>query len=278
MRALVLVLLGCAVAHADVKMEKHQHGAVEIKAPQIKGALVAKTVRAAMEKRKLSLVRCYKTALESHPELTDTVSLDVEIKPSGSVDVATASGTDDALAACVQTAVTQWVFPSPTSGPSAHVQVDLSFFLGDGGERPVVSYANERPFERQHGSDAVGGTAVPTTTIGSFSVTGTLSKDLLRRYLRRNVARLEFCYERELFAADPFEGSSIVKLSIDARGVATPTSIAGLGNVLVEDCVHHVIENIELTATGMGEGTATVKLTFAMPRVASPRHGHAAGR
>lgn len=109
--------------------------------------------------------------------------------------------------------------------------------------------------------------AVPAPTIGMPTSGGNLDKAIIKRYIKRNVDKIAFCYESELMARPGIEGEIMVNFLITGSGTVTSSNGSGFDNK-VASCVSHVIKNIEFPRPTDG-GNVQVNYPFTF---------HAAGK
>ena len=103
----------------------------------------------------------------------------------------------------------------------------------------------------------------PTVTIGAPMVAaGSLDKTLIRRYLRRRLDSIRYCYEKRLPASPKLAGTVTVHFTVDsAAGRVVAASADGLGDAGVEACVAGVIREIEFPRTEDG-GAVQINYPF----------------
>ncbi len=102
--------------------------------------------------------------------------------------------------------------------------------------------------------------AVPSVAIAAPVITGDLDGQLIRRYVRRHLAKVTYCYERELLRSPKLAGTVNVQFVVDsASGHVAGVSAAGLGNKEVETCIAGVVRAIEFPAA---KGGGPVKINY----------------
>ncbi len=101
---------------------------------------------------------------------------------------------------------------------------------------------------------------VPSTTIGMPRPTDGLDKAIIRRYVKRNLARISYCYEAELLAKPSLEGTVSVQFLITASGSVSDANGNGVDGK-VSSCVANVIKNIEFPRPTNG-GSVQVNYPF----------------
>ncbi|MBL4632492.1 MAG: AgmX/PglI C-terminal domain-containing protein [Kofleriaceae bacterium] len=103
----------------------------------------------------------------------------------------------------------------------------------------------------------------PKLKIGNATSSGNLDKAIIRRYIRRKLARIRFCYESELVVKPKLRGTVKVQFIINATGGVQGAKAAGMGNAKVEKCVAGAIKSIKFPApTGGGMVNVTYPFTF----------------
>jgi TonB family protein len=80
---------------------------------------------------------------------------------------------------------------------------------------------------------------VPQIRSGAADVRGSLSKEVIRRVVRRHINEVRFCYEQELNAQPDLEGRVTVTFIISPTGAVQNSSLnaSTIGNARVESCV-----------------------------------------
>ena len=95
--------------------------------------------------------------------------------------------------------------------------------------------------------------AVPTVSIGQPNAQGDLDKAIIRRYIKRNIQKIQYCYEKELLAKPGLAGTVSTQFFITPNGnVASSTGSGVDGNVA--SCVAGVIKDIEFPKPKGGGG------------------------
>lgn len=102
--------------------------------------------------------------------------------------------------------------------------------------------------------------AVPRPTIGQPTGTGDLDKGIIRRYIKRNVDKIAYCYEKQLLANPGMEGTVTISFFISPSGSVTSATGGGF-NATVANCVADVIHTIEFPRP-QGGGGVTVNYPF----------------
>ena len=78
---------------------------------------------------------------------------------------------------------------------------------------------------------------------GATTVSGSLDKAIIRRYIKRNINRIRYCYEKELASNPTLAGSVTATFEIGLDGTVTSSTATGMD--VVAPCVAAVIKTIE---------------------------------
>jgi Ca-activated chloride channel family protein len=84
---------------------------------------------------------------------------------------------------------------------------------------------------------------------------GSLDRTILRRYIRRRLDAVRYCYEKALLARPGLAGTVTAHFTVNATGHVLQCTADGLGDREVEGCIVRVIASIEFPA--VPDGTAT---------------------
>jgi hypothetical protein len=103
--------------------------------------------------------------------------------------------------------------------------------------------------------------AVPTVSIGQPSAEGDLDKAIIRRYIRRNQQKFQYCYEKQLLAKPTLSGTVLAQFFITPNGTVASSTGSGVDGE-VASCVADVIKNIEFPKP-KGGGGVKVNYPFA---------------
>jgi hypothetical protein len=111
----------------------------------------------------------------------------------------------------------------------------------------------------------VGGTGQPgppppSVTIGDPGQTGALDKAIIRRYIKRNQQKIQYCYEKELLAKPNLSGTVMTNFLITPNGNVSTANGSGV-DPNVANCVADVIRNIEFPKP-KGGGNVQVNYPF----------------
>ena len=93
----------------------------------------------------------------------------------------------------------------------------------------------------------------PIVTISQASTVGDIDPAIIRRYIKRNLEKISYCYERQLLAHPGIEGSVKVTFFIAPNGAVQSSTGAGFNNE-VSNCVADVVGAIEFPKPNGGGG------------------------
>ena len=95
--------------------------------------------------------------------------------------------------------------------------------------------------------------AVPSVSIGQPTSQGDLDKAIIRRYIRRNLQKITYCYEKELLAKSNLAGTVSTNFFITPSG-SVASSVGSGVDPEVANCVANVIKGIEFPKPKGGGG------------------------
>lgn len=95
--------------------------------------------------------------------------------------------------------------------------------------------------------------AVPTVSIGQPNAQGDLDKAIIRRYIKRNIQKITYCYEKQLLAKPGLSGTVSTQFFITPNGNVASSSGSGV-DPEVANCVADVIKGIEFPKPKGGGG------------------------
>lgn len=104
---------------------------------------------------------------------------------------------------------------------------------------------------------------VPRIRAGRADVRGSLSKEVIRRVIRRHINEVKFCYEQELNARPDLEGRVTVRFIISPTGAVQTAMVQAttLGNQRVESCITQAVQRWTFPAPD-GGGIVIVNYPF----------------
>jgi len=95
--------------------------------------------------------------------------------------------------------------------------------------------------------------AVPTVSIGQPNANGDLDKAIIRRYIKRNIQKITYCYEKQLLAKPGLAGTVQTQFFITPNGNVASSTGSGV-DPEVSSCVASVISGIEFPKPKGGGG------------------------
>jgi len=129
---------------------------------------------------------------------------------------------------------------------------------------------------------------VPRVRTGAATVRGSLSREVIRRVIRRHINEIRFCYEQELSSSPGLAGDVNVRFVITGAGAVSSANVqtTTLVNQRVESCITQafrrwtfpapegggiVLVTYPITLSSSGDGVATVGARAPSPAQPSPR-------
>jgi Ca-activated chloride channel family protein len=110
----------------------------------------------------------------------------------------------------------------------------------------------------------------PTISLAMPSVTsGDLDRSVIRRYIKRHIAKITYCYEKELLRTPKLSGTVATRFTIAGTGRVIDVSATGLGNKEVETCIAGVIKTIEFPNVP-GAGLVQINYPFTLRPAVNP--------
>jgi hypothetical protein len=254
-----------------------------------KGRLGKSIIRRKVKKSLDQIIACYEQHLSVDPALAGTLEARFTIEADGTVSAATASGVHTDVGTCVAEVIKGIRFPKPKKGT---VQVTYPFELSSngamaggfgfgragfgpgGGGTGWGTIGTGRYGTIGHGSGtgtgygAGGGrggmrgrtSAVPKLRLGQPTITGNLDAAIVRRYVKRNIQKISYCYEKQLLATPGLAGTVSTKFTIDTDGKVSASTADGV-DAEVSGCVAGVLGGIEFPRPKDG-GTVQVAYPF----------------
>jgi outer membrane biosynthesis protein TonB len=132
---------------------------------------------------------------------------------------------------------------------------------GDDGLR-ATGYSETRAGQQRASEPRV---TIETT---GASVVGDLDKSIVRRYLRRHIPRLRYCYEKQLLENPELEGALTIHFEITPQGLVEEVEASGL-HPKVNDCVSTTIRAIQFPIPNDG---GSVRVTYPFTFTISANH------
>jgi pSer/pThr/pTyr-binding forkhead associated (FHA) protein len=95
--------------------------------------------------------------------------------------------------------------------------------------------------------------SVPQVRIGQPSAVGDLDKAIIRRYIKRNISKITYCYEKQLLAKPGLTGTVSTQFFISPNGTVASANASGVDGA-VASCVAGVLKAIEFPKPKGGGG------------------------
>ncbi|MBZ0234033.1 MAG: AgmX/PglI C-terminal domain-containing protein, partial [Deltaproteobacteria bacterium] len=87
-----------------------------------------------------------------------------------------------------------------------------------------------------------------------------LDKEIIRRYVKRNIEKITYCYEKELLANPGLEGTVTVNFTLNGNGRVMQSTATGV-DPTVSGCIAEVVSNIRFPKVG-DDGIYPIKYPF----------------
>ena len=113
---------------------------------------------------------------------------------------------------------------------------------------------------------------VPTVRIDQPYAAGSLDKSFIRRYLRRHLNSIRYCYEKELLARPSLYGQIATSFTIAPDGKVIQASATGF-DPAVAQCIADVLRHVDFPATQ--SETVRVNYPFTFRNANTPEEQHA---
>ncbi len=125
-----------------------------------------------------------------------------------------------------------------------------------------------------HGRDRSAGgfrgrrATAPRVRMGKADVRGSLSKEVVRRIVRRHINEVRFCYEQQAETRPQLEGRVGIKFIVNPTGGVQTAAVASstLGNARVEQCIAKAVRRWSFPAPE-GGGIVVVTYPFVLQQV-----------
>jgi len=106
-----------------------------------------------------------------------------------------------------------------------------------------------------------GGEPTDLVTLGDMIATGAIDKDVVRRVVRDNLAKLQYCYEKTLLVNPGIEGRVLVTFTIAIEGSVSDVTAAGI-HPEVEACVAEKVRTFKFPRPDAGKVEVSYPFTF----------------
>jgi hypothetical protein len=137
---------------------------------------------------------------------------------------------------------------------------DANIYGGLYGTAPATGrgFASGASGSRMRGRAA----SMPAVSIGMPVAMGSLDKSFIKRYVKRSLNKIRYCYERELLTRSTLSGTIQTQFSIGSDGKVIAATATGM-DPKVAECVAGVIKQIEFPkAPGAGNVQVNYPFTF----------------
>jgi len=111
------------------------------------------------------------------------------------------------------------------------------------------------------GNGDKGGEPTDLVTLGDMIATGAIDKDVVRRVVRDNLAKLQYCYEKILLANPGIEGRVLVTFTIAIEGSVSDVTATGI-HPEVETCVAEKVRTFKFPRPDAGKVEVSYPFTF----------------
>ena len=229
-------------------------GPVEAGDPSATGALDKNIIRRYIRRNLARIRLCYERQLLVDPKLSGTVTAKFAIEPDGSVSGVSASGLHADVDSCVASVIAKIQFPKPRGG--GYVNVTYPFRFRSASPAIGKGSGTGSGYGRLGGRRA----SAPQVRIGGVTAAGKLDKNIIRRFIRRNLSRIRLCYERQLVKDPSLAGTVVAKFTIDSSGKVASSNASGL-HPDVDRCVAGAIAAVVFPKP-KGGGKVTVRYPF----------------
>jgi len=112
---------------------------------------------------------------------------------------------------------------------------------------------------------------LPDVKIGEPKTKGKLGKAVIRRHVKQNIAKITYCYEKQLLADATLAGKLEVQFTIEADGTVSAATASGV-HADIESCVAEVIKGIEFPKPKRGTVQVTYPFELRSTGVSGVRH------
>jgi hypothetical protein len=123
-----------------------------------------------------------------------------------------------------------------------------------------------------YGSGRVQSTPPPRVKLGAPTVQGALDPEIVRRVLRRHLAAIRYCYEKEQVKSPQLAGEVRLAFTIGARGEVAAVSVASttLQSTAVESCLLGRMRTMMFPEPEKGIVLVDVTMEFTTPPPPTP--------
>lgn len=101
----------------------------------------------------------------------------------------------------------------------------------------------------------------PRVEIKPPIVHGGLDKSIIRRHIKRKIARIQHCYERELTVNPDISGTVTTEFMVNGQGKVIYANASGIGSKRLESCISGVVATVKFPKPG-DQSAVKVKYPF----------------
>lgn len=220
----------------------------------IDGPLAQDAARRAVDKSLPALEKCYAARAKKGASPAGVVSLRLLVGENGKVAGATVerpASSHDELRRCLQNKGLDIRFPR--AGGHTTVRLDLRYapnharLFGTRGNSSgtAIGGLGIKSVGRGGSGSKRPSSATPTISSAAPLIMGSLSKNQIQQVIRRNIAKVRYCYERELARTPALAGRVTTRFIINPAGAVSSASIQSttLNNTTVEACVTKMLQS-----------------------------------
>ncbi len=198
-------------------------------------------------RRKRSQIRfCYEMELLRTPKLAGTVLVKFTIRSNGKVKIGLVIGVSPTVASCTLNVLQGITFPNPKGGKEMVVRFPIVFSMTSGNYGQL---GNTAPIP-------------PVIRAGKVKAGPALSKEVIKRVMKKNVPRIQYCYEKELLHQPKLQGRIEVKYTIGTNGRVSQTTVKGLTPAMTS-CIEKVLKKMQFPKP-IGGGVVVVRYPFVL--------------
>jgi hypothetical protein len=260
--AIGLVVIGSGVAVASPASKPK----LSFGDPIVADGYDAKAVQTTFKKSTTPLLACYQKALAKDENLTGNVTVTFAIGTDGKVVDVDTTGVADTIEACIANVIAKLKFAKPKEGAIVAAIYPLTFDVlaprqsgqmpqQDGALVSLSGRCSSSGFGDTSACDGnMGGRPSDIAIIwpGQPNSTGDLDRVIIRRYVRRNIVKLEYCYEKQLAAKPGLAGTMQTHFTISANGIVRSLNASGVDPEIAA-CMAGVINHIEFPRPKQGD-------------------------
>ncbi|HEU0029928.1 MAG TPA: VIT domain-containing protein [Kofleriaceae bacterium] len=111
--------------------------------------------------------------------------------------------------------------------------------------------------------------AAPTVVIAQPMVVGSLDSSMIKRYVKRQINQVRYCYEKQLLQQPGLAGTVTVTFVIQPTGSVSTATATGLDKEVAQ-CVAEVVKRIEFPKVESSDGIIQVNYPFTFKPAGAP--------